>query len=151
MYPNLVFISSLAESANPVAVVVLCAAAAASLAVASDGRAAVPDAAAAACHACCVCVSFFFLRNADASSTDIDPFASGRSPRTSCICSGAFVSTSVSTKQNSPELRNIAHFQCFGRNSHTSGFCDSRKWYQAPAWEGRVPAARLCVRDLGWH
>ena len=65
---------------------------------------------------------FFFLRNADASSTDIDPFASGRSPQTSCICSGAFVSTSVSTKQNSPELRNIAHFQCSGRNPHTSEF-----------------------------
>ena len=60
MYPNLVFSSSLAESANPVAVVVLCAAAVASLAVASDGRAAVPDVAAAAGHTSCVCVSFFF-------------------------------------------------------------------------------------------
>ena len=118
-YPNLAFHSSLAVffsllstrfsrccstwgSANPVAVVVLGAASAATLvlAVASDCRAAASAAAAAARHACCVCVSFFFvIHNADASSTDIDPHASGRSPQTSRICSGAYVATDVSTEQ----------------------------------------------------
>ena len=54
-----------------------------------------PAAAAAARHACCVCVSFFcVIHNADASSTDIDPHASGRSPQTSRICSGAYSSNS---------------------------------------------------------
>ena len=66
-----------------VAVVFLLAAAAGLvLAVASGGRAAASAAAAAARHACCVCASFFFLiHNADASSTDIDPYTSGRSPQ----------------------------------------------------------------------
>ena len=88
------------ESANPVAVVVLAAAAATLvLAVASDCRAAASAAAAAARHACCVCVSFFVIHNADASSTDIDPHASGRSPQTSRVCSGAYVATDVFTEQ----------------------------------------------------
>ena len=69
------------------------------LAVASDGRAAASAAAAAARHACCVCVSFFVIHNAGASSTDIDPHASGRSPQTARICSGAYVATHVSTEQ----------------------------------------------------
>ena len=64
--------------------VVAAAAAALVLAVASACCAAASAAAAAARHACCVCVSFFFvIHNADASSTDIDPHASGRSPQTS--------------------------------------------------------------------
>ena len=43
---------------------------------------------------------FFVIHNADASSTDIDPHASGRSPQTSRICSGAYVATDdVSTEQ----------------------------------------------------
>ena len=42
---------------------------------------------------------FFVMHNADASSTDIDPHASGRSPQTSRICSGAYVATDVSTEQ----------------------------------------------------
>ena len=75
------------------------AAAALVLAVASACCAAASAAAAAARHACCVCVSFFFvIHNADASSTDIDPHASGRSPQTSRICSGAYVATDVSTE-----------------------------------------------------
>ena len=41
---------------------------------------------------------FFVIHNADASSTDIDPHASGRSPQTSRICSGAYVATDVSTE-----------------------------------------------------
>ena len=41
---------------------------------------------------------FFVTHNADASSTDIDPHASGRSPQTSRICSGAYVATDVSTE-----------------------------------------------------
>ena len=69
------------------------------LVVASAGRAAASAAAAAARHACCVCVSFFVIHNADASSTDIDPHASGRSPQTSRICSGAYVASDVSTEQ----------------------------------------------------
>ena len=91
----MVFISSLAVSANPVAVVVLAVAASAALvlAVASEFRAAASAAAAAACHACCVC--FFVIHNADASSSDIDPYVSGRSPQTSRICSGAYVATDV--------------------------------------------------------
>ena len=54
---------------------------------------------------------FFFavIHNADASSSDIDPHVSGRSPQTSRICNGACVSTDVSTDQDSPEPRNIAH------------------------------------------
>ena len=88
------------QNNNPVAVVVLAAAAVLVLAGASDCRAAASAAAAAALHACCVCVSFFFvIHNADASSTDIDPHASGRSPQTSRICSGAYVATDVSTEQ----------------------------------------------------
>ena len=43
-------------------------------------------------------VFFFVIHNADASSTDIDPHASGRSPQTSRICSGAYVATDVSTE-----------------------------------------------------
>ena len=84
------------QNNNPIAVVVLAAAAAAVLVLAgaSDCRAAASAAAAAARHACCVCVSFFFvIHNADASSTDIDPYASGRSPQSSRICSGAYVAT----------------------------------------------------------
>ena len=42
---------------------------------------------------------FFVIHNADASSTDIDPHASGRSPQTSRICSGAYVATDVFTEQ----------------------------------------------------
>ena len=42
-----------------------------------------------------VFVFFFVIHNADASSTDIDPHASGRSPQTSRICSGAYVATDV--------------------------------------------------------
>ena len=89
------------ESANPVAVVVIAAASVATLvlAVASDCRAAASAAAAAARHACCVCVSFFVIHNADASSTDINPHASGLSPQTSRICSGAYVATDVFTEQ----------------------------------------------------
>ena len=41
---------------------------------------------------------FFVIHNADASSTDIDPHASGRSPQTSRICSGAYVATDASTE-----------------------------------------------------
>ena len=37
---------------------------------------------------------FFVIHNAEAASTDIDPYASGRSPQTSRICSGAYVATS---------------------------------------------------------
>ena len=70
------------------------------LAVASDCRAAASAAAAAARHACCVCSSFFFvIHNADASSTDIDFHASGRSPQTLRICSGAYVVADASTEQ----------------------------------------------------
>ena len=90
------------QNKNPVAVVIRAAAAAAALvlAVASDCRAAASAAAAAARHACCVCVSFFFvIHNADASSTDIDPHASGRSPQTSRICNGSYDATDVSTEQ----------------------------------------------------
>ena len=46
-----------------------------------------------------VLVSFFFIHKADVSSTDIDLHASGRSPQTSRICSGAYVATHVSTEQ----------------------------------------------------
>ena len=71
------------------------------LAVASACRAAASAAAAAACHACCVCSSLFFfvIHNADASSTDIDFHASGRSPQTLRICSGAYVVADASTEQ----------------------------------------------------
>ena len=57
VYSNLVFVSSLAGSVYPVAVVVLAVAASAALvlAVASEFRAAASAAAAAVCHACCVC------------------------------------------------------------------------------------------------
>ena len=73
------------------------AAAALVLAVASAGRAAVSAADSAAHHACCVCASFFVIPNADASSPDIDPHVSGRSPQTSRICNGAYVATDLST------------------------------------------------------
>ena len=91
--------SSFAESANYVVVVDLVVAAAATLvfAVASDCRAAASAAAAVARHACCVC--FFFIHKAHVSSTGIDLHASGRSPQTSSICSGAYVATHVSTEQ----------------------------------------------------
>ena len=67
------------------------------LAVVSDGRAAASAAAAAARPVFFFCVSLFFfvIHNADASSTDIDPHASGRSPQSSRICSGAYVATDV--------------------------------------------------------
>ena len=68
------------------------------LAVASDCRAAASSAAAAARPVCCVFV-FFVMHNADASSTDIDHHASGRSPQTARICTGAYVATDVSTEQ----------------------------------------------------
>ena len=42
---------------------------------------------------------FFFKHKADVSSTDIALHASGRSPQTSRICSGAYVDTHVSTEQ----------------------------------------------------
>ena len=90
------------ESANPVASVACAAAAAATLvlAVAFDCRAAALAAAAAARHACSVCVSFFFvIHNRDASSTDIDLHASGRSPQTLRICSGAYVVADAFTEQ----------------------------------------------------
>ena len=45
-------------------------------------------------------VVFFVIHNADASSSDIDPHVSGRSPQTSRICSGAYVATDVSTEQD---------------------------------------------------
>ena len=61
---------------------------------------------------------FFVIHNADASSTDIDPHASGRSPQTSRICSGAYVATDVSTELEQPELRNIAHVQRDSRLFH---------------------------------
>ena len=91
--------SSLAECVNFAAVLDLAAAAAATLvpAVASDCRAAAAAAAVAARHACCGV--FFFLHNADVSSTDIAPYVSGRSPQTLRICSGAYVATRVSTEQ----------------------------------------------------
>ena len=90
--------SFFAESANYVVVVDLVAAAAATLvfAVASDCRAAASAAAAVARHACCV---FCFIHKADVSSTGIDLHASGRSPQTSRIYSGAYVATHVSTEQ----------------------------------------------------
>ena len=98
---SLILPSAAGAGPNPVAVVVLAAASVATLvlAVASDCRAAASAAAAAARHACCVCVSFFVIHNAGASSTDIDPHASGRSPQTARICSGAYVATHVSTEQ----------------------------------------------------
>ena len=75
------------------------------LAVASGGRAAASAAAAAARHACCVCASFFFLiHNADASSTDIDPHASRRSPQISRICGGAYVATAFFTLPARPPI-----------------------------------------------
>ena len=66
-----------------VAVVLVVAAAAAALvsAVVSAGRAAASAADAAARYAFCVCASFFVIHNADASSPDIDPHTSGRSPQ----------------------------------------------------------------------
>ena len=90
--------SSVAECVNFAAVLDLAAAAAATLvpAVASDCRAAGAAAAVAARHACCV---VFFLNKADVSSTDIALHASGRSPQTLLICSGAYVATHVSTEQ----------------------------------------------------
>ena len=66
-------------------------------AVASDCRAAASAAAAVARHACCVC--FFFIHKADVSSKGIDLHASGRSPQTSRIYTGAYVATHVSTEQ----------------------------------------------------
>ena len=54
-------------------------------------------------------VFFAVIHNADASSSDIDPHVSGRSPQTSRICNGAYVATDVATDQVSPGSRNIAH------------------------------------------
>ena len=86
MYSNLVFVLSLAEIVYPVAVVVLAVVASASLVLAPRE------------HSCWL---FFFvvIHNADASSSDIDPHVSGRSPQTSRICNGAYVATVVSTDQ----------------------------------------------------
>ena len=56
-------------------------------AVASDCRAAASAAAAVTIHDCYV---FFFMHTADVSSTGIGLHASGRSPQTSCIYSGAY-------------------------------------------------------------
>ena len=90
--------SSLAECVNFAAILDLAAAAAATLvpAVASDCRAAGAAAAVSARHACCVGV---FFNKADVSSTDIALHASGRSPQTLRICSGAYVVADASTEQ----------------------------------------------------
>ena len=45
-----------------------------------------------------VVLVFFFIHNADSSSTDVDSHASGRSPQSSRICSGAYVATDVFTE-----------------------------------------------------